>query len=66
MFVTELSTAGAQRTEVGSIVVMINKQDRDHNLHYHGCIVPDDVPKNWYEQRVAVRPGTVQPTLQMM
>lgn len=45
---------------------MINKQDRDRNLHYHGCILPDDVPKHWYEQAIARRPGIAPPSLQMM
>ncbi|KAI4097482.1 MAG: hypothetical protein LQ344_000214 [Seirophora lacunosa] len=61
-----LTAAGHQRTNVGSIVVMINKQDRDRNLHYHGCILPDDVPKHWYEQAIARRPGIAPPSLQMM
>ncbi|KAL9015543.1 MAG: hypothetical protein Q9185_007060 [Variospora sp. 1 TL-2023] len=62
----DLAVEGHQRTNVGSIVVMINKQDRDRSLHYHGCILPDDVPKNWYEQAAARRPGITQPTMQMM
>lgn len=62
----EATSAGHLRTDVGSIVVMINKYDRDRNVHYHGCMLPDDVPKQWYEQAVARRPGFPQPSLQMM
>ncbi len=45
---------------------MISKQDPDRNLHYHGCIVPDEVPKDWYNQVLAPTIGAVEPTLQMM
>ncbi|KAL8905215.1 MAG: hypothetical protein Q9207_002770 [Kuettlingeria erythrocarpa] len=59
-------SGGPPSADVGSIVVMINQQDRDRNLHYHGCLKPDDVPKNWEQLPSAVRPATVQPSLQMM
>ncbi|KAL8932332.1 MAG: hypothetical protein Q9211_006374, partial [Gyalolechia sp. 1 TL-2023] len=62
----DASTAGTPRSNIGTIEVMINKQDRDRHLHYHGGMVPDDVPKNWYNQAVALVSTTLQPSLQMM
>ncbi|KAL8909155.1 MAG: hypothetical protein Q9171_005160 [Xanthocarpia ochracea] len=63
---SHLLASGSQRTNVGSIDIMISKQDPDRNLHYHGCIVPDEVPKDWYNQVLAPTVGAVEPTLQMM
>ncbi|KAL8714665.1 MAG: hypothetical protein Q9220_001614 [cf. Caloplaca sp. 1 TL-2023] len=59
--------SGTLRTNVGSIDVMISKQELDRSCHLHGCIHPDDVSKDWYEQ-AAVGPnqGPPSPTLQMM
>lgn len=62
----EVATAGTLRTNIGTIEVMINKQDRDRHLHYHGCMLPDEVPKNWYNSAVAMTSTSVQPSLQMM
>ncbi|KAL8773157.1 MAG: hypothetical protein Q9209_001833 [Squamulea sp. 1 TL-2023] len=63
---SQLLASGSQRTNVGSIDVMISKQDPERNLHYHGCIIPDEVPKDWYNQPIAPATGAVEPTLQMM
>ncbi|KAL8936976.1 MAG: hypothetical protein Q9216_004653 [Gyalolechia sp. 2 TL-2023] len=62
----DASKAETLRTNIGTIEIMINKQDRDRHLHYHGCMVPDDVPKNWYNQAVVPTSATLQPSLQMM
>ncbi|KAL8850058.1 MAG: hypothetical protein Q9221_004984 [Calogaya cf. arnoldii] len=61
-----LLASGSQRTNVGSIDIMISKQDPERNEHYHGCMVPDEVPKDWNNQGLAPATGTVEPTLQMM
>ncbi|KAL8695021.1 MAG: hypothetical protein Q9224_003461 [Gallowayella concinna] len=61
-----LLTSGSPRANVGSIDIMVSKQDPDRNLHYHGCMVPDDVPKDWYNQALVPTSGTVAPTLQML
>ncbi|KAL9597794.1 MAG: hypothetical protein Q9219_004921 [cf. Caloplaca sp. 3 TL-2023] len=62
----DADVAGAERTDVGCIEVMINKKDQDCHYHHHGFMVPDDVPKSWYNQAAAVAPTDVQPSLQLM
>ncbi|KAL9594125.1 MAG: hypothetical protein Q9179_005542 [Wetmoreana sp. 5 TL-2023] len=62
----ELNSGGLHRANVGSISIAISKQDVDRNAHYHGCIEPDQVQKDWYQQALVPIAEAVQPTLQMM
>ncbi|KAI4280469.1 MAG: hypothetical protein L6R38_004444 [Xanthoria sp. 2 TBL-2021] len=59
-------TSGSQRTNVGSIDIMISKQDPERNAHFHGCMLPDEVPKDWNNQVLAPNTGSLEPTLQMI
>ncbi|KAI4226269.1 MAG: hypothetical protein L6R36_003310 [Xanthoria steineri] len=61
-----LITTGSQRTNVGAIDIMISKQDPERNEHYHGCMVPDEVPKDWNKQALAPTTEALEPTLQMI
>ncbi|KAL8945951.1 MAG: hypothetical protein Q9222_007586 [Ikaeria aurantiellina] len=59
--------SGTLRTNVGSIDIKISKQDQDHSCHFHGCIQPDDIGRDWYDQAAVVpNQGAPLPTLQMM
>ncbi|KAL8994014.1 MAG: hypothetical protein Q9169_005913 [Polycauliona sp. 2 TL-2023] len=60
-----LITSGILRTNVGSIDIMISKQDHERNAHYHGYMIPDEVPKDWHKQALAPSSEPVEPTLQM-
>ncbi|KAL9634004.1 MAG: hypothetical protein Q9204_003177 [Flavoplaca sp. TL-2023a] len=62
----QLLTSGSQRTNVGSIDIMISKQDPERTQHYHGCMIPDEVPKDWNIQVLAPSSEPVEPTLQMI
>ena len=45
---------------------MISKQDPERTAHYHGCMIPDEVPKDWNIQALAPSSEPLDPTLQMM
>ncbi|KAL8672961.1 MAG: hypothetical protein Q9168_002594 [Polycauliona sp. 1 TL-2023] len=60
-----LLTSGSLRTSVGSIDIMVSKQDLERNAHYHGYMIPDEVPQEWHKQALAPSTEPVEPTLQM-
>ncbi|KAL8734109.1 MAG: hypothetical protein Q9181_003298 [Wetmoreana brouardii] len=62
----ELNSGGLHRANVGSISIAISKQDVYRNAHYHGCMEPGQVQKDWYEQALVPIAEALQPSLQIM
>ncbi|KAL8686670.1 MAG: hypothetical protein Q9218_006949 [Villophora microphyllina] len=53
------------RTNVGSIVVKVSKQDTDRNSYLHNSLVPGGIPGDWEKQALISPPAVAQPSLQM-